>query len=71
MVRRVAPDLLAVAIQQRTLVRERFHRAADEVPDVGVARHHPQRQLLATAADDERRIRLLDRLRLAARLFNW
>src|SRR4051794_7235277 len=39
-----------------------------EVPDVGVLRHDAQGELLAAATDDERGIRLLDRLRFAARL---
>ena len=55
-------------VQHAHLVPEVLHVGGREVPDVGVARHDAQGELLAAAADDEGRIRLLDRLRLAAGL---
>src|SRR3712207_354541 len=54
--------------QDAHLVTERLDRAAGEVPDVGVLGDDAEGELLAAAADHERRVRTLDRLRLAARL---
>ena len=64
----IATDGGAVLVQDAHLVLEVLHIGGHEVPDVGVLRHDAQGELLAAAADDERWIRLLDRLRLAARL---
>src|SRR5690606_27319794 len=60
----VAADGGAVVTQHVTLVGPLLGRPA-EVRAVGVAGDGPQRELLAAAADPDRWVRLLDRLRIA------
>ena len=59
---RVAPDVGAVPVEDRHLVRELRRRAA-HVPHLRVARDELQQHLLTAAADDDRWVRLLYRLR--------
>src|SRR5262245_34848163 len=63
---RIAPDCGAVFVEDGAQAAELVGRTATVVPDVSVLRHHAQRQLLAAAADDERRVRPLDGLGVAA-----
>ena len=62
-----APLGVAVRTQHVELVAELVDRAA-VVPDVGVARDETEEDLLAAAADEDRRMRLAHRLRIAPRL---
>ena len=58
------PTAAAVRLEHGELVAELVDAAA-EVPAVGVAGDEAQQHLLAAAADHDRRIRLLHRLRIA------
>ena len=60
----VAADLGAVAVQQRAAPDDVVDVAARDVPHVGVLGDHPQRRRRAPA-DHDRRVRALDRLRVA------
>ena len=62
----VAADVVAVPLQDLGLVLP-LVRLAAEVRRVGVARDDPQGELLAAAADEDLRVRLLHRLRVALR----
>ena len=61
----VAPDLRAVRTQNVELAR--LARAREKVARVGVLGDHPQRLLLAAAADHDRRVRPGQRLRRVER----
>src|SRR5215212_2042915 len=65
---RIAAESFAVIVEHLALVRERLGRAAGEVPLGGVLRRDLHSDLLAAAADDERRVRRLDGLRLVQRV---
>jgi len=56
-----------VLIEDGRLAHELVERA-DRVPDVGVLGDDPQRQLLARAADPDRRVRSLQGLRVRHRV---
>ncbi len=63
----VAADRAAVAVEHLELVGDLVRRAGD-VGDVGVFGDDLQGALLAAAADEERRVRLLDVRRVVGRL---
>ena len=65
---RIAPDRRAMLAQDAVLVLEDRDVVAGRIPDVGVFGDHAEGQLLAAAADDDRRVGPLDRLRLGARI---
>src|SRR6266851_3693563 len=58
------PEIGAIRVQQRALLPELLKIAAQEVPDRGVPGSDAQ-QVIANAADHERRVRLLHGLWLA------
>src|SRR5207245_106485 len=60
---RVAPDGLAVILEDLPLAFEVVERPAEPVPDVAVLGEDAQRSLLAAAADQDLRPTLLDRPR--------
>ena len=61
----IAPDCSAMFIEDLALATELVRIARRAVPDVSMLRNDAQGNLLAAGAYQDRRVRLLDRLRLA------